>query len=262
MELITRALDRGILTLAVNRPEKMNALDTETTQTLIAELRAAETDPAVRCIVLTGNGRAFSAGQDLGEFVMAQMSDPEFSVRQHLRRGYNVVTLLLRRIEKPVIAAMNGTAAGVGLSLGLACDIRFAAEDAAFTLGFSRIGLIPDGGASLLLPAIVGLGRAFSLAYSSEKIGAAQALEIGLVDRVIPAATLLPETQAFAAALAERPAKGLALTKRAFNRAVLPQLEGWLEEEADFQQLASESADHSEGVRAFIEKRQPVFTGA
>jgi 2-(1,2-epoxy-1,2-dihydrophenyl)acetyl-CoA isomerase len=262
MESITRTLEGGILTLAFNRPAKMNALDTETTQSLIAELRGAESDPQVRCIVLTGSGRAFSAGQDLGEFVLSRMSDPSFSVRQHLRRGYNLATLLLRRIEKPVIAAVNGTAAGVGLSLALACDLRFAAEDAGFTLGFSRIGLVPDGGASLLLPAIVGMGRAFALAYSSDRIDAQHALAIGLIDRIVPAASLVEETQAFARTLAERPAKGLALTKRAFNRSMLPELEAWLEEEADLQQQASESPDHNEGVMAFIEKRAPVFTGA
>jgi 2-(1,2-epoxy-1,2-dihydrophenyl)acetyl-CoA isomerase len=261
MERVAIERAGGILTLKLNRPEKVNALDTATTAELIEALREAENDASVRVLILTGAGRGFSAGQDLGEYAMARQLQPGFSIRDHLRGGYNLVTTLLRRIEKPVIAAMNGISAGVGLSLALACDLRFAADDASFTLGFSRIGLIPDGGASLLLPKLVGLGRAYALAYSSDKIDAAAALEIGLIDRVVPAAVLLEDTIAFARELEARPARSLALIKRAFNRAVLPQLDDWLEEEADLQEQAARSSDHLEGIAAFLEKRAPRFTG-
>jgi 2-(1,2-epoxy-1,2-dihydrophenyl)acetyl-CoA isomerase len=231
------------------------------TQALIEALRAAENDDAVRSLILTGAGRGFSAGQDLGEYVAAKFAGADFSIRDHLRRGYNVVTTLIRRMEKPVVAAMNGISAGVGLSIALACDVRIAADDATFTMGFSRIGLVPDGGASLLLPAIVGLGKAFELAYSSEKIDAAEALRIGLVERVVPAGSLLETAVAFAQGLNERPKRSLALIKRAFNRSALPSLESWLEEEADLQELASHGLDHAELVTAFVQKRPPVLTG-
>jgi 2-(1,2-epoxy-1,2-dihydrophenyl)acetyl-CoA isomerase len=261
METIVRSLDAGVLTLSFNRADKLNAFNSEMTGDLIAALREAGRDNDVRVIVLTGAGRGFSSGQDLAEFADARMHSPDFSIREHLRSGYNVVTTLIRSVEKPVIAAMNGVAAGVGLSIALACDLRFAADDATFTLGFSRIGLIPDGGASMLLPALVGLGKAFELAYSSARIDAAEALRTGLVQRVVPAAELLDQTRAFAAELIERPQRGLALTKRAMNRAMLPALDAWLEEEADLQEQASHGADHIECVAAFVEKRRPVLVG-
>ncbi|MGH7748537.1 MAG: enoyl-CoA hydratase-related protein, partial [Candidatus Dormibacteria bacterium] len=203
-----------------------------------------------------------SSGQDLEAFVRLQQGPDKVSVADHLRRGYNVVASRLRRLDKPVIASMNGIAAGVGLSLALSCDLRIAADDALFTLGFSRIGLIPDGGGSLLLPVLVGLGRALELAMTSDRIDAREAHRIGLVNRVVPAAELAPATQALAAQLAAMPQLALALTKRAFNRAVLPQFEAWLEDEAVMQDAAAHGPDHAEGVHAFVEKRKPAFAGA
>jgi 2-(1,2-epoxy-1,2-dihydrophenyl)acetyl-CoA isomerase len=251
----------GVLTLRLNRPERLNAIDGELIEALIEALREAQERDAVRCVVLQGTGRAFSTGQDLAAYVRLRESGEKTSVREYLAAGYNVVTARLRSLEKPVIASVRGMAAGAGLSLALACDVRIAAEDAQFTLGFSKIGLIPDGGASLMLPLIVGLGRAFELAYASDRIDAHEALRIGLVNRVVPSADLESAVAAFAAMLLERPARGLALTKRAFNRALLPSLAAWLEEEADLQEQASQSEDHREGILAFVEKRTPVFTG-
>jgi 2-(1,2-epoxy-1,2-dihydrophenyl)acetyl-CoA isomerase len=158
-----------------------------------------------------------------------------------------------------VIASLNGIAAGVGLSLALACDLRIAADDVILTLGFSKIGLVPDGGGSFLLPLLVGIGRGLELAWTSDKIDAAEGHRLGLLNRVVPSAALEAETQAYAERLAEVSPTALALTKRAFNRAVLPNFAAWLDEEADLQEEAASGPDLMEGVRAFMEKRKPAF---
>jgi len=249
----------GVTTLTFNRPAKLNALNDEITEELIAALRSAQSDPQTRVVVLRGSGRGFSAGQDLEAFVRLKTSATPISVAEHLRRGYNLVATLIRDIEKPVIASLNGIAAGVGLSIALVCDLRIAAEDAELTLGFSKIGLIPDGGGSFMLPLLAGFGRALELAWMSEKLSAAEAHRIGLVNRVVATDRLAEETQAYAARLARMSPAALGLTKRAFNRAVLPNFEAWLEEEALLQEEAAKGPDLAEGVRAFLEKRAPAF---
>jgi len=259
--VLRKTLEDGVLHVALCRPEKLNAFNVDMAEELISAFRSAEHDAHVRCIVLSGEGRGFCSGQDLDVFRTRYESGERIDVAAHLRQTYNVVTLLMRRIEKPVIASINGIVAGVGLSLALACDLRIAADDATFTVGFGRIGLVPDGGGSLLLPVIVGLAKALELAYLSERIDAAEALRIGLVNRVVPVAEVVSTTNRIAEKLIAMPASALAYTKRAFNRAVLPNLPGWLNEEADLQQLASEHPDHREGVMAFLEKRAPAFRG-
>ncbi len=253
------ARSAGVLTLSFNRPAKLNAFNFEIADGLIAALEAAEDDASVRAIVLRGNGRGFSAGQDLEVFLQLAASGERVDIAQHLRKTYNRVAGLLRRVEKPVIASLNGIAAGVGLSVALACDLRVAADDAELTLGFSKIGLIPDGGASFMLPLLAGLGRALELAWTSEKIGAAEAQRIGLVNRVVPAADLERETQALAERFTRISPAAVGLTKRAFNRAVMPNFERWLEEEAELQQAAADGGDVLEGIRAFVEKRIPAY---
>jgi 2-(1,2-epoxy-1,2-dihydrophenyl)acetyl-CoA isomerase len=257
--LLLAAERDGVLTLTLNRPEKLNALNDGITTELIDALRGAAQRRDVRVIVLRGAGRGFSSGQDLEAFMRLSAGPERVSVAEHLRRGYNVVATHLRTIEKPVIASINGIAAGVGLSLALACDLRIAADDAAFTLGFSKIGLIPDGGGSMMLPALVGLGRALELAWTSDKIDAAEAFRIGLVNRVVPAAELEAATQAYAARFAAASPVALALTKRAFNRAVLPNFAQFLDEEAELQEESASGPDLLEGVRAFMEKRKPAY---
>lgn len=250
----------GVLTLAFNRPDKLNACNPEMTEELADALDFAGQHASVRCVVLSGVGRGFCSGQDLDVFRDHYLKGERIDVASHLRAGYNVVVTRMRALPKPIIASINGIAAGVGLSLALCADIRVAADDARFTLGFSRIGLIPDGGASFMLPLIVGLGRALELAMTSDRIDAAEAHRIGLVNRVVPAERLQVEALALAQQLAAMPASALALTKRAFNRSTMPDFSVWLDEEADLQQEASEHPDHLEGVVAFLQKRSPVYS--
>ena len=257
--LLLREHHGRVIVLTLNRPDKLNALNEPITSELIAALADAGADQSVRAIVLRGAGRGFSAGQDLEAFVHLKTSPTPISVAEHLRRGYNIVATSLRSIEKPVIASLNGVAAGVGLSLALCCDLRIAADDAILTLGFSKIGLIPDGGGSLMLPLLVGLSRGLELAWTSDRVDAHEAERIGLVNRVVPAAALESETLAYAERLADVSPTAVGLTKRAFNRAIVPNFAAWLEEEAELQELAAAGPDLMEGVRAFIEKRKPAF---
>lgn len=259
-DTITRSRAGAVLTLSFNRPEKLNAFNDEMSAALLAALDDGAADTSVRVIVLAGTGRAFSAGQDLQSFVERTLSSDDFSVAEHLRGGYNAIATRIRTVEKPVIAALGGIAAGVGLSLALCCDLRIAADDAKLTLGFSKIGLIPDGGASLLLPLLAGLGRALELAWTSDRIGADEALRLGLVNRVVPAASLAQETASYAERFAALSPVAIGLTKRAFNRAVLPHFAEWLDEEAQLQEKAARAPDLREGVLAFMEKRPAAFT--
>jgi len=249
----------AVLTLTFNRPDKLNAFNDEITRALLTELGAAATDSSVRAVVLRGSGRGFSAGQDLETFVRRRESPERVSVAEHLRGGYNKIVTLIRTMEKPVIASLNGIAAGVGLSTALCCDLRIAADDAVLTLGFSKIGLIPDGGASLMLPVLAGFGRGLELAWSSDRIGAAEAHRLGIVNKVVPAADLEAETAAYAKRFADVSPVAVGLTKRAFNAAVLPNFAAWLETEAELQEEAAAGPDLMEGVSAFLQKRAPAF---
>jgi len=237
----------GVLTLTLNRPDVLNAV----TDTMLAELqdalRSAERNAAVRCIVLTGAGRGFCAGQDLNAR-SAAADGRRVSVGEHLRHGYNPLVQRIRGIEKPVIAAVNGVAAGAGANLALACDLRIASETASFVQAFVKIGLVPDSGGTVFLPMLVGYAKAAELAFTGDRIGAEESLRLGLVNQVVPAAALMQTTHALATRLAALPTRAIGLTKRAFNRAMM-------------QELASRTTDHTEGVAAFLEKRVPTFTG-
>jgi len=243
-----------VLTLTLDRPEALNALDASLKTGLLAALRSAARDRSVRAVILTGAGRAFCAGQDLREPGLTGSR-----IGREVRERYNPLILALARLEKPVVAAVNGVAAGAGLSLALACDIRLAADTATFTCAFGRVGLVPDSGLSWFLPRIVGLGRALELALTTDPVDAAAAERMGLVDRVVPA----PDLARQAAALADRLAAGaplaMGLTKRALLAAASMDLETALEAEAQLQTAAGRSADHAEGIAAFTEKRPPRF---
>ncbi len=249
----------AVSTITLNRPEKLNAFNDAMASELLAALDAAARDRGVRAIVIRGAGRGFSSGQDLEAFMRLQQPGERVSVAEHLRRGYNPLVTRIRSIEKPILASLGGIAAGIGLSVALACDMRIAGDDAQLTLGFSKIGLIPDGGASLLLPLLAGFGRGLELAWLSDRIDAAEAYRVGLVNRVVPAADLEAQTAAFAARLAAVSPVAAATTKRAFNEAMLPQLATWLDREADLQEEAALGGDLLEGVGAFLEKRKPTF---
>jgi 2-(1,2-epoxy-1,2-dihydrophenyl)acetyl-CoA isomerase len=249
-------LQNGVLTLTLNQPERANAFNIDILRELKQVFERAACDSQTRVIVLTGVGRAFGAGQDIQAIKAAGES---LSYREMLVKEYNPLILLIRRIEKPVIAAVNGPCAGGSLGLALACDFRIAADRARFVVGFGGIALVPDMGVSLLLPALIGLSRALEFYATNAPITAEQALAWGLVNKVFCFEALMKETLAFAEQLAKGPQTAFALTKRAFNQAVLPDFEQVLKGEADLQEMAGKHADHKEGVAAFLEKRKPKF---
>lgn len=257
-ETILYELAAGVATITLNRPSRLNAFNDLMIEETLAALKAAGRDEAVRCIVLTGAGRAFSSGQDLAAF---QERGEDVSIAEHLRHGYHRLIRQMVALEKPIVGAINGVAAGAGCGVALAADIRIAAESASFMLAFSRIGLIPDSGVNWFLPRIVGYSRAYEMAITAERVPAARALEWGLVSRVVPGEQLPEIAAAYARQLAEGPTLAFGLTKRAMNRAWDTSLDEALAYEAYLQEVAGRSHDNREGVAAFLEKRSPNFTG-
>jgi 2-(1,2-epoxy-1,2-dihydrophenyl)acetyl-CoA isomerase len=247
-------VQNGVMALTLNRP-KANAFNFELIESLQAALKQAGRDPAVRCVLLTGSGSVFSAGQDVKDFQQAEGE----SFRGHLQRTYNPLVLQIRRLEKPVLAALNGSVAGAGLGIALACDLRIAAENARLIVGFLGIGLAPDSAVSLFLPLLAGLGRAAEYAFTNQPISAEQALAWGLVNRVVPAPELQQSAREMAESLAQGPVHAMGLAKRAFNKAVLGNLEQVLDYEAHTQDIAGKGPEHKEGVAAFLEKRPPRY---
>jgi 2-(1,2-epoxy-1,2-dihydrophenyl)acetyl-CoA isomerase len=250
-----------VCTITLNRPDVLNAFNDQLTTELHEALKAAEKDAAVRVVVITGAGRAFSSGQDLGDLRTKYVPGYVPSLGDDLRRRYNPIIKRIRDMEKPVIAAVNGVAAGAGCSLALACDMRIASDQAAFVEVFVNVGLIPDSGSTFMLPRLVGLGKAMELCCSGSKVDAAEALRIGLVNQVVPAAELESATTKLAGKLASLPSRALALTKRLLNQSMQNDLDAQLEAEAYDQETAGKTADHREGVMAFLEKRKPDFQG-
>lgn len=251
---VTKTLDSGVLHIRLNHP-KVNAMRIEMVESLLGLFHQAERDTEVRCVLLSAEGSVFSAGQDMHEIKSAQGT----SFRGHLLRTYNPLILQIRGLPKPVLAAINGPVSGAALGIVLACDLRIAAENARFVVGFSGIGLGLDSGVSLLLPAMIGLGRASEYAFTNTPIDAKEALRLGLVNRVVPSDALDEHCGLVAAALAQGPVGAMGLAKRAFNKAVLPNLEQALDYEAYLQDVASQSEEHRQGVQAFFEKQAPVF---
>lgn len=253
--------DGAVQTITLNRPDSLNAFNDLMLKELSKAVRAAEKDPAVRCLVFTGSGRGFSSGQDLGKVRERSNSDQPLELGSHLRAMYNPLILKIRTIEKPVIASVNGVAAGAGCSFALACDIRIAAESASFIEAFIKVGLVPDSGSTFMLPRLIGVSRAMEMAFTGRKIKTDEALRIGLVNQVVPDDQLARETAALARKLADLPTRAIGLTKRAINAAWRADLETQLDYEAMLQTTAGQTQDHREGVTAFLEKRQPTFQG-
>jgi 2-(1,2-epoxy-1,2-dihydrophenyl)acetyl-CoA isomerase len=256
-DTVIRDTADDVLTLTLNRPEALNAFTVEMKEALLAALKDAARDKSVRVAILTGAGRAFCAGQDLKERQGPDVND----LGTELRTRYNPIISAMRRLEKPIIGAINGVAAGAGISIAMACDIVIASDKASFTEAFVRVGLVPDTGSSWFLPRLVGYQRAAQMMFTGDPVDAATAERIGLINRVVPAEALMDEANALAARLAQAAPIALALAKRALNRALDSGLDETLEFEAQLQSIAGRSADHKEGVAAFVEKRPPQFRG-
>jgi 2-(1,2-epoxy-1,2-dihydrophenyl)acetyl-CoA isomerase len=251
----------AVRTLRLNRPDVLNAFNDEMLAALLKETKAAAKDDSVRCLVIAAAGRAFCSGQDL-DSVKERIGDPDAPELGHLLRTYyNPTVMAIRTMEKPVIASVNGVAAGAGCSLALAADLRVVGENASFIEVFVNVGLIPDAGSTFALPRLIGMSRAMELAFTGRKVAAAEALTMGLVNQVVADDELAGATMKLADKLASLPTRAIGLTKRAFNRSWTADLASQLDYEAMLQSTAGQTTDHIEGVTAFLEKRKPVFLG-
>jgi len=257
MSTVLFQIENNIAYLTLNRPEKFNSFNREMALLLQQHLDTCENDENVRCIYLTGNGKAFCAGQDLAEATDPNGPAMEMIVEEH----YNPIILRLRTIEKPIVAAVNGVAAGAGANIALACDIVVATESASFIQAFSKIGLIPDSGGTFFLPRLIGMQRAAALMMTGDKVSAKEAMSMGMIYRSYADDVFATESKKLAAQLAQMPTKGLGLTKRLLNESHGNALEQQLECEKKVQVEAGATYDFKEGVNAFLEKRPPVFKG-
>lgn len=260
-------LSNNVLTITLNRPEVYNAFNETMKKELNEALKDAEKDPNARCIVIRGAGdKAFCSGQDLKEHSgkpAKEMEDRETrrSLKESLEKSYNPLVRKMRNMEKPIIGMINGVAAGAGMSVALACDMRIMAESAKLIEVFIRIALVPDTGSHWFLPRLVGMAKAFEYAALGNDIGAAEAERVGLVNKVVPAAELEKVTMEIAEKLANAPTKSIGLIKRTLNKALSSDLDSLLDYEAYIQEIASLTEDHKEGVQAFLEKRPAKFKG-
>ncbi len=245
----------------MNRPNVLNAVNDKMGQELQQALREADRDMEVRCLIITGSGRAFSAGEDIqdlrGEYERGE--NPKLGER--LLHKYNPIIRRIRRMEKPVIAAVNGVAAGAGAGIAYSCDLRIASENAKFLQAFIRVGLAPDSGTSYFLPRLAGFSKALELSLTGDELTSKDAERYGLVYKVVPEEKLMATAEEIATKLARGPTKAIGLTKRALNKSISSDLETVLEYESYLQEIAGATADHIEAVRAFFEKRKPVFKG-
>ncbi len=260
-QFIIAAVEDGVLSITLNRPDVLNSFTRAMAREVQDALQTAQSSPDVRAVLLTGAGRGFSAGQDLSE-VLPEGDGPMPDISDIVRESYNPIISAIRTLEKPVICAVNGVAAGAGANLAFACDITLAADDAVFVESFAKIGLIPDTSGTFFVPRLVGMQRATGMFFLGDKIPASQAKEWGLIWDVVPKAELAERSQALARSLAQQATRGFGLTKRALNASFANSLNEQLEVEADCMQQAGRTNDYAEGVRSFLEKRKPVYTGS
>lgn len=258
MSSIQNSKQDGVATLTFNRPEVFNSFNREMALLLQDELDACEKDPTVRAIVLTGIGKAFCAGQDLKE-----VTDPDLNpgFKKILEEHYNPIITKIRAIEKPVIAAVNGVAAGAGANIALACDIVIAHEKVSFIQAFSKIGLVPDSAGTFFLPRLIGFGKASALMMLGDKVSATEAEKLGMIYKVTTLEEFESVVTTTASTLAQMPTKALGMTKRLLNESMTNTLKHQLDLESKLQIEAAQSEDYAEGVAAFVEKRKPNFTG-
>lgn len=258
MSSILIKIENNVAFINLNRPDVFNSFNREMALLLQKILDDCNADANVRAIVITGNGKAFCAGQDLKE-----VTDPELNpgFRKILEEHYNPIIQRIRTIEKPVIAAVNGVAAGAGANIALACDIVVASENASFIQAFSKIGLVPDSAGTFFLPRLIGMQRASALMMLGDKVNAVEALQIGMIYKIFASGIFEEEVNNLASTLAQMPTKAIGLTKRLLNQSIVNDLETQLALESDLQIEASSSNDYKEGVTAFVEKRKPQFNG-
>jgi len=258
-DFIKYAVDQGVASITLCRPDVLNSFNKRMAQELQRALAAAGGDGAVRAILLTGAGRGFCAGQDLAE---ATVGEPgALDLGDIVKTSYAPIVLAVRELEKPVICAVNGVAAGAGANLALACDIVIASEDASFIQSFNKIGLVPDTGGTFFLPRLVGHARATALMFLSEKVTANRAREWGMIHDVVPGTVLIDTAVALARQLASMPTRAFALTKKLLNASWTNDVRTQVALESEMQRQAGQTADYVEGVRAFLEKRKPTYSG-
>lgn len=250
-------VEHGVATITLNRPDVYNALNDEITYELQDALKTVSKDALVRVVVLTGEGKAFCSGQDL----KAASGDQKRSFLQSLHKRYNPIISAMRNLPKPIVCRLNGVAAGAGCSLALACDVIVAAEEATLIEVFINIGLVPDSGSSYFLPRTVGMNKAFELCSMGNRVKAAEAVTIGLINKSVQAGELDAAVKFYTDYFAKAPTKSIGLIKKMLNKSVTSSLEEMLEYEAYCQEIAGTSADYKEGVTAFLEKRKPDFKG-
>ncbi len=260
-QFILAAVAEGVLTITLNRPDVLNSFTRAMAREVQDALAEAARNPEIRAVLLTGAGRGFCAGQDLSE-VLPEGDGPMPDISEIVRESYNPIIRAIRSLEKPVICAVNGVAAGAGANLAFACDLTLAAEEVVFVESFAKLGLIPDTSGTYFVPRLVGMQRATGLFFLGDKVPAVRAKEWGLIWDVVPPDQLQERATALARSLATQATRGFGLTKRALAASFTNTLDQQLELEAACMQEAGRTADYEEGVRAFLEKRKPVYRGA
>lgn len=257
MPSVTLTIQNAVAVLHLNRPDKFNSFNREMALELQSLLDQCAADSSVRCIYITGNGKAFCAGQDLAELV----GENPMGIDRILSEHYNPIVSRIRSIGKPVVAAVNGVAAGAGANIALCCDVVVAAASASFLQAFSKIGLIPDSGGTFFLPRLIGFQKASALMMLADKVSAAEAERIGMLYKVLPDESFAADSLKIAETLAAMPTLGLAYTKQALNHSMNCSFDQQLAKEDELQRKAADTSDYKEGVQAFLEKRVPVFKG-